>query len=714
MKKLLLIGLIWLLNCTSTHVEKVVSSKGLVLKLNGAKFIFPENSITESTLVRVERKGVIRKSYEEGYKIVGEAFVIRPENIIFEQPVLIFYPTTSKTAKLGAKIGKGLVPLAESQVEGETLRAKIWHGGEYYVVDMPKKYGILNHSQAKEAMLVVSDIYVGDYLKKFRESLRNSGYNLPIWTFIYSAEKTIEENARFLTDELKKLHEEYGKFRLDIVNFGIGGLITYRYGTDTSLYQHDLSSAVVAVGTAFKGSNFANLDRAREGRSPYAFFFLDGLGEKAGDLLPQSDLVSWINSNWWPIGFYLSDVEENKNFASLSGKKLFAGQFPEESDGDGLVSLNSTLLTAIEPGPFAVDHFELYEDTTVFKEIKDFVRLYRTFNWPLVFQKIWKGEEKFSKISEIWEKEAKLNFHQPNDFEVLLEWNENLLKSAPEDAILITNGDNDTYPGWYLQEKGVRPDVLIVNRSLLNLAENARFLKKRGLPLEITDEELDKLKPYRTRTGKIVLISDYLIELLLNQKKRPVVFATTVYDPNQYNAPLKLSGLVYEIGKTNVKMKGDEGDFYVDIERTKELLHKTFSFAKFFSTSPDSLSDPIRHLSENYAATAFSLSRALIEIEKYEAALTETEFARRFKDQPMFSYNAGFLYIKLGNKDMAIKIFKELMALPSTDLKVKKNVAAQYYAVGLKEEAIKILAECLKTDPEDKELTALINRYQEK
>lgn len=45
----------------------------------------------------------------------------------------------------------------------------------------------------------------------------------------------------------------------------------------------------------------------------------------------------------------------------------------------------------------------------------------------------------------------------------------NMLMTCDSNAILIVNGDNDTYPLWYLQEiEGVRRDVRILNQNLLN------------------------------------------------------------------------------------------------------------------------------------------------------------------------------------------------------------------------------------------------------
>ncbi len=66
----------------------------------------------------------------------------------------------------------------------------------------------------------------------------------------------------------------------------------------------------------------------------------------------------------------------------------------------------------------------------------------------------------------------------------LLAWNYNLLASVEQNAILLTYGDNDTYPLWVLQSaRGIRKDVKVLNINLL-LMDNYREqeFKVFGLP----------------------------------------------------------------------------------------------------------------------------------------------------------------------------------------------------------------------------------------
>jgi len=188
---------------------------------------------------------------------------------------------------------------------------------------------------------------------------------------------------------------------------------------------------------------------------------------------------------------------------------------------------------------------------------------------------------------------ANYHTHDRSDNRLAWDYSYNILQSCEPNAILFTNGDNDTFPLWYLQEvEGVRKDITIANLSLLNTEWYIRQLRNsRRKQLDQEGRELERfinmsdtqimdiasgLQAWQARNvqipapksvknpsgyiewkvnptfaGAALMVKDMMILKIISdaQWKYPIYFAVTVPSSNRLGLEpfLEMEGLVYRV-----------------------------------------------------------------------------------------------------------------------------------------------------------------------
>ena len=108
----------------------------------------------------------------------------------------------------------------------------------------------------------------------------------------------------------------------------------------------------------------------------------------------------------------------------------------------------------------------------------------------------------------------RINWHdhdRSNNY-VAWDYSYNILQTCAPNSLLFTNGDNDTFPLWYLQDvEGIRRDIRIVNLSLVNTPWYIKQLKNQiphGAPkvaISYSDAQIERISPIAWETRQLDL-----------------------------------------------------------------------------------------------------------------------------------------------------------------------------------------------------------------
>jgi len=301
----------------------------------------------------------------------------------------------------------------------------------------------------------------------------------------------------------------------------------------------------------------------------------------------------------------------------------------------------------------------------------------------------------------------------------------NLLMSCEKDGILFTNGDNDTFPLWFLQEAaGIRRDVRVVNLSLLNTKWYIKQLKQfePKVPISFTMEEIDRIdhqaNPFQTDTryemkkaGITVMLpgADKLPALRVQDKmviniiestqwKKPIYFAVTVADVNKMGTGpyLQMQGLVYRIYPQEVP---EAAQF--DLDRTMYMLDNLFQF-RGLGDGRKRISETTHKLMSNYAAcfiqTAFALNDQITILdEQSKQIVTDTTVEQRLLADRLLSIQNT----KDAHVEKLINLLDRCVAIMPWDWRVRSLRHQYLVEYDRTEEAIKRMEEAVQIDPDN-------------
>ena len=295
--------------------------------------------------------------------------------------------------------------------------------------------------------------------------------------------------------------------------------------------------------------------------------------------------------------------------------------------------------------------------------------------------------------------------HDRTGFLVARDYAYNMLEPLEPNAIIFTNGDNDTFPLWYLQEvEKVRRDVRVVNLSLLNTQWYIRQIRDEApkVRVSLTEKEIDDLRGVLLPDGRVILVKDVMVrQILEDNPDRPIYLAVTVPDEMQLEKRLVMEGLVFRITP-------EEGEpERMDLPKTWANLTQRYKYGGLLDAQGryDTRvykDENANRLVQNYVSAYVRVAHEALRQNNETLALEALDRARTINpDFPGVSYTMGYLWLQSKAYAKAEAAFRELIEGGDHSTEAYRLLGASLTAQEKHAEAELLYREMVRENPED-------------